>query len=60
MLKMLSLALIVAAGLAFHHVFLDFLTEYLDGAPDFIERKVAKLCYPAIVLAIIWCIKSVK
>jgi hypothetical protein len=31
MLKMLSLALI-AAGLAFHHVFLDFLTEYLDGA----------------------------
>jgi hypothetical protein len=32
MLKMLSLALIVAAGLAFHHVFLDFLTEYLDGA----------------------------
>jgi hypothetical protein len=61
MLKMLSLALIVAAGLAFHHVFLDFLTEYLDGARlTYWNEKVAKLCYPAIVLAIIWCIKSVK
>jgi hypothetical protein len=43
MLKMLSLALIVAAGLAFHHVFLDFLTEYLDAPTDLNES--GQTCY---------------
>ena len=61
MMKMLTLALIIASGLAFHHVFLDFLNEYLEGARlSYWNEKITKLCYPAIVLALIWCLKSMK
>jgi hypothetical protein len=61
MMKMLTLALIIATGLAFHHVFVEFLDEYLAGARlTYWNEKVAKLCYPGIVLALVWCLKSFK
>jgi hypothetical protein len=61
MLRMLTMALIVTTGLAFHNVLLEFLVEYTAGAKlTYWNDKVAKLCYPAIVMAAIWCIKSAK
>jgi hypothetical protein len=58
MIKVTVMVLMVTAALATHSVFSDFLTEYLASAylsPSW--ERVAKLCYPASVLATIWCLK---
>jgi hypothetical protein len=58
MVKVTVLVLMVTAALATHSVFSEFLTEYLASAylsPGW--ERVAKLCYPASVMATIWCLK---
>lgn len=58
MVKVVVMVLMVTAALASHSVLSDFLSEYLASAylsPGW--ERVAKACYPASVLAAIWCLK---
>jgi hypothetical protein len=59
--KIALYALIVALGLAFHHVAADWLTRYLEKAYlSENSEQVAKLCYPASVAALIWVLRTWK
>lgn len=58
MVKVVIMVLMVTVALATHSVLADFLAEYLASAylsPG--AERVAKLCYPASLLAAIWCLK---
>lgn len=59
--KIAVYALIVALGLALHHTALEWLTGYISKAylSDNWEQ-IAKLCYPAMIAACIWIIRTHK
>lgn len=59
MRKVLLYALVVALGLALHHVASDWLTRYIAGAYlTESSEQLAKLCYPASVAASIWVLRT--
>lgn len=59
--KLVMYAMVVTLGLAFHFVCSDWLTRYLSKAYlSEASEQIAKLCYPASVLAAIWCIRNMK
>jgi hypothetical protein len=58
MVKVVIMVLMVTVALAAHSVLSEFLAEYLASAylsPGM--ERVAKLCYPASLMAAIWCLK---
>ncbi len=57
--KYLLYALIIALGLALHHVFSEMLAKYLSTAYlSETGELVAKLCYPACLGACIWILRT--
>jgi hypothetical protein len=58
MMKVVVMVLMITAALATHSVLSDFLGEYISSA--YLStggERVAKLCYPASVLAAVWVLK---
>lgn len=61
MKKLVLYALVVCLGLALHYVLNDWLTRYISTAYlSESSEQLAKLCYPASILAVLWIIRSWK
>lgn len=59
--KLVIYAMVVTLGLAIHYVCHDWLTRYLSKAYlSESSEQLAKACYPACVIAAIWCIRNMK
>lgn len=61
MKKLVLYALVVCLGLSLHYVLNDWLTRYISTAYlSESSEQLAKLCYPASILAVIWIVRSWK
>lgn len=61
MKKFLMYALVVCLGLSLHFVCNDWLTRYIATAYlSESSEQLAKLCYPASILAVLWIVRSWK
>ena len=59
--KLVLYALVVTLGLALHYVCNDWLTQYLSKAYlSESSEQIAKICYPASIVAVMWIIRTWK